>query len=376
MIRKGDVQWWVLEARKSPESAPALIEELAERLVELDAENENLRDEIIRLQRRTSTMPEDSEAVSELRRKVAMLQGLLDGEAADEPAVTLVSERLDAARVPIPKARRLSREGTALLGGQSSLRVRSILLTRPHEELLLLSNQARGFKITASDIPLLIDEGEWPSFNGPQIAKGEWLTAAVTAGQPPRFWTLVTRRGFVQQCIRIGLDRDIEAGRQLIESPFRRDAPVAIVNGDQGDLLIVTRWGKYVRFPQRAIPQNGAPAIELDPDDEIVAALPLARETEILVATASGHVMRRETAQLSAHSKPGQAGRTLIQAFDALAAFPFDPQGQLVYLTYSGRLTLIPAEQIPLHLRAGKGNQMRDLDRDPAVAATLIPGTL
>lgn len=44
MIRKGDVQWWVLEAKKHPQSVPTIIEELAKRLAELDAENERLRD--------------------------------------------------------------------------------------------------------------------------------------------------------------------------------------------------------------------------------------------------------------------------------------------------------------------------------------------
>ena len=43
MIRKGDVQWWVLEAQKYPESAPIAIEFLSERLAELDTENEELR---------------------------------------------------------------------------------------------------------------------------------------------------------------------------------------------------------------------------------------------------------------------------------------------------------------------------------------------
>ena len=34
MIRKSDIQWWVLEAKKHPESAPTIIEELAKRLTE------------------------------------------------------------------------------------------------------------------------------------------------------------------------------------------------------------------------------------------------------------------------------------------------------------------------------------------------------
>ncbi|MCK4315768.1 MAG: hypothetical protein KAX24_08355, partial [Anaerolineae bacterium] len=60
MIRKSDVQWWVLEAKKHPESAPAIIKELAKRLVELDTENEHLREKIIRLQRRApAAVPSD-----------------------------------------------------------------------------------------------------------------------------------------------------------------------------------------------------------------------------------------------------------------------------------------------------------------------------
>ena len=51
MIRQSDVQWWVLEAQKHPESAPSIIKELAARLIELDQENERLRDDLIRLRR-------------------------------------------------------------------------------------------------------------------------------------------------------------------------------------------------------------------------------------------------------------------------------------------------------------------------------------
>ena len=51
MIRKSDIQWWLLEVKKDPESAPGIIEALAGRLAELDVENERLRDELIRLRR-------------------------------------------------------------------------------------------------------------------------------------------------------------------------------------------------------------------------------------------------------------------------------------------------------------------------------------
>ncbi len=371
MIRKGDVQWWTLEAKKHPESAPAIIEELAKRLIELDAENERLRDEVIRLQRRTPAAAPDGQ-VDALRRRVSALQSLLDGEAAGEPALLLLSTQAQALRLPLSRAHQLPQ----LLDGPALARLRRLLLLRPQDELLLLTSSGHGHKLTLRDLPLVAEASSWPTEACTPLPDSEWLSTAIAVSRPPRFWTLVTRRGFARQTIRLGFDRDLEQGQRLIDSPLRRDEPRALVDGDRGDLLIVTRWGKALRFPQRAIPAAGAPVIDLEPDDEIVAALPLPVDGEIVVVTAAGYCMRRETSPFAARSQPGGTGNTLLQAYDVLAAFPADLQGQVLFLTHSGRLVWVTVEEIPLHQRAGKGTPMRDFGRDPAVAAVLVPGTL
>jgi len=379
MIRKSDVQWWVLEAKKHPESAPTIIQELAERLTELDAENERLRDEIVRLQRRIPAATEGAE-VSALRRKVATLQRLLEGEASTEPSVVFLSDRLQAGRMPLPQVERLAREGHPLPGSQARPGLRSdvccprlMLVARPHEELLLLTSRGYGRKVRSSDVPALIEEDDWPAGESQGLAAGERLTAAVTVTRPPRFWTVVTRRGHVRQFLRIGFDRALDKGDPVIESPFHNDEPVALVNGDRGDLLVLTRWGKGVRFPQRAIAGQGAVALEVDPDDEVVAALPLPSDVKILIVTASGYAARRDTNQIAARSQPGGAGKPLIQAYDVLGVFPCEPQTRLLYLTYSGKLALVSTADIPLYQRSGKGTRVRDFDRDPAVAVALVP---
>jgi len=375
MIRKGDIQWWVLEAKKHPESAPTIIEELAKRLTELDAENERLRGEVIRLQRCTLAATESAE-VSALQEKVATLQALLDGEVSSEPSVVFLSNRLKSARLPLSQVQRLAREARPVLGRQAMLAVSRLLLAHPHDELLLLTSQGRGLKALPTSIPTLVEGGDWPTADDQELATGERVTAAMAVAAPPRFWTVVTRRGYVRQLLRIDFDRRVERGDQLLESPFSNDAPVALVNGDRGDLLLVTRWGKGVRFPQRAIEGQGSVALELEPDDEIVAALPLLSDTNILVVTAAGYAIRRNMARLEARSRPGGAGRTLIQAFDVLGAFPCEPEDQLLYLTYSGKLTLVSADDIPPYTRSSKGARVRTFDRDPAVAVASVPGTL
>jgi DNA gyrase subunit A len=249
------------------------------------------------------------------------------------------------------------------------------LLARPHDELLLLTNQGRGLKMLPADVPSfsLAEGGDWPAAEGHELAVDERLAAAVAVAEQPRFWTVVTRRGYVRQFLRIGFDRRLAQGERLVESPFHNDAPVAIVNGDRGDLLLLTRWGKGIRFSQRTIAGPGSAGLELDSDDEVVAALPLPSDTEILIVTAAGYAMRRDTARFAARSRPGGAGKGLVQAYDVLGAFPRQPGAWLLYLTYSGKLALVSTAGIPLHERSSKGTRVHDFGRDPAVAVTLVP---
>jgi DNA gyrase/topoisomerase IV subunit A len=371
MIRKDDVKWWIAEAQKHPQAAPAIVEAVAERLVALDEENERLRDEIIRLERRApSTI--DSEEVSALRDKVSTLQALVNGEVSDEPCLVLLSDQLQSVRVPLPQVHKLTRAEQPVLNKGSMLGVRRVLLARPHEELLLLTSLGRGFTVPVADAPIL-EGSDWPTADGPALGENEWLTGAVAVTRQPRFWTIVTRRGFVRQMIRIDFDRRVEKGEPLVESPFRRDVPVAVVDGDEGDLMLVTRWGKGIRFPQRSIESAGAAALEMDDDDEIVAALPLhSDDAQVLVVTAASFAVRRGVSQFEPRPRPGGNGKPFIQAFDVLSAFTCEPDDRLLYLTYSGKLVLASISDIPLYTRSNKGAPVVAFDRDPAVAVVLL----
>lgn len=374
MIRKSDVQWWLLEAKNHPESAPAIIEKLTERLEELDAENERLRDEIIRLQTQgfrpsTETTPARDE-VKALKRRVETLESLLDGQESTEAWLVLVSEKGHAARLPLPQAQQMARQGRPALEKRALLNLRRLLLARPHEEMLLLTDQGRGYKVPLHKLPMLKD-ASWPEAGVQRLTADERLTVATAVGESPRFWTVVTRRGYAQRFVRVAFERRMSQEEPLIASPLHNDAPVAIVNGDWGDLLLVTRWGRGMRFSHRAIEGQGVVALEMERDDEVVAALSLPAETEVLIVTAGGYAIRRDSARISAKTRPGGAGRTLIQAHDVLAAFPYDPDAQLLALTYSGKLTFISVADLPLQERASKGTILRDMSFDPALAVVL-----
>ncbi len=378
MIRNRDVQWWTSEAHRHPASAPALIEKLAERLAELDAENEQLRGQVIRLRRGRPAGAADGSEVGALRSRVETLQRILNGQASTEPAVVMLSDRLEMARMPLSQVRmRLgstSRRGALL--PTVSLGVRCFLMVRPHEDLLLLTSRGRLISVCLHDIPFLIEGSDWPSAGGEsRLADGERVTAAVAAAKSPRFWTLVTRRGFVVQLLGAHVEKRLCQDDPVIRSQHHHDEPVAILDGDRGDLFLITRWGKAVGFPQRAIAGQGCSGLRVEPDDGVVAALPLPADAEVLAITTGGYAMRRESARFRGRHKPGGQGRSFIQAYDVLAAVPYAARGKLLFLTYLGKFIAIAAAGIPLQGRLGKGTKIRDLSGDPDVAVTFVPGT-
>ncbi|NLE99452.1 MAG: hypothetical protein GX601_00590 [Anaerolineales bacterium] len=379
MIRTGDIKWWLIEAKRHPEAAPEIIEALAARLVELDGENERLRAEILQLEREGAGGA-DIRQVSALRQQVERLQSLLESQGAGEPAALLISQPLHAARVPLSALRLAVEPGVEMaqrfFRSGALLRLALLLLARPHDELLLLTSRGRALTMLPADVSAVSGadgQATLTPIEG-RLQQGEWLTGGAAVGRPPRFWTVVTQRGFVRQYLRAAFERDASQGGRVIESPIARDVPVAIVDGDEGDLLLCTRWGRVARFPQRTIEAQGSLALELEPDDEVVSALSLPAEREIVFVTMAGLAVRRATAQFEARTRPGGEGRAAIQAFDVLGAFPYDGGSALVLATYSGRLVALPLAHLPLQERLGHGSPLADFARDPAAAAALAPG--
>jgi DNA gyrase subunit A len=231
----------------------------------------------------------------------------------------------------------------------------------------------------AADVAQLEGKGRWPTL-AQELAldDGERLTAAAVNNPSPRLWTLVTRRGYVQRLVHAGMERNIAQGASLLSHSDRRDAPVALVSGDHRELVLLTRWGQAIRFPQHTIEAQGSMALDLDPDDQVVGALSLSIDAqsppeELLIVTASGYGIRRNVNQLPARSRPGDTpGKTLIQARDVLDVFASHHDGQLVFITYSGKLVFAPVENAARHDRLAQGSRLCDLDQDPAVAVTLL----
>jgi DNA gyrase/topoisomerase IV subunit A len=264
------------------------------------------------------------------------------------------------------------------LNMRAALSLQNIASAKVGDELLLVTNLARAHKQIVADVAQLGDKGRWPSQpQGPELDQAERLAVVAVNSPTPRLWTLVTRRGYVQRLVHAGMERNIAQGAGLLPHLDRRDWPVALVSGDEREIVLITSWGQAIRFPQHTIETHGSMALDLDPDDQVVAALSLTADAgtpyELLIVTASGHGIRRDVAQLPARSRPGDtAGKTLIQARDVLGLLSAQQSAQLAFVTYGGKLAFAEVEGAARHERLARGSLLCDLGGDPAVAVTQI----
>lgn len=372
MIRRSDVQWWVLETRKHPEAAESIIEELAKRLIELDTQNEKLRDEIIQLQRHTQA-PVETEETDRLRRQVSALQQQIRDTNTHTPSVLLLTDTFEACRIPVSLAATLARDGRPISHDQLTSRPRHMVYAQPGDQTILLTSTGRGVRLETSGLPRPGASAGWTQPADFQAQDRERLVSATATTASPRFWTVVTRKGLVRQLIHTDFDRRLSQGTQLVESPLHNDPAVAIVAGDEGDLLLISRWGKAQRVPHRALIGQSSGALEVGEDDQIASALTIKADTDILIVTASGYIMRRSTRRIASRPRPGGKGKALIQAYDVLAVLPVRPNARLLFLTYSGNLALASVAGVPVVERIGKGTQVHDFSRDPAVSVVIVP---
>lgn len=362
-IRQQDIQWWLREVKLHPESASTIIRSLAERLEELDRQNEELRAELIKT-RRLLTGRGARVDTQHLKQQVA--------GARHPSTIPLVNERSQSARglargvSPLPDIIILSRSGKGfrapLDGLERSAQERALtrvtpalergphlLATYPDDELVLLTQKGKGLFIAVKEVPLKMDASQIPLRPIPaiQLDPGDTIAAIVTADQlrGSRWITLVTRGGFIRQTILAALERQISREDDLIASPLAADEPLLMLGSDmRDDVLLFTHQGKWTRFPGKAIPGRGAVGIELQAGDEVVGAASLNADCELLVLTSDGFAFRRSSEALKARSRPGGAGKAMLRRGGVLTVVPGMPIREVVWFSDRNgvRLTQLP----------------------------------
>jgi DNA gyrase/topoisomerase IV subunit A len=373
MIHPDDVAAWIAQARQHPEAAPDIIEALAARLIELDQQNEALRDELVRLSRGREPTA-GTGRVAALSRRVQTLERQLErrlSTASEEVPRSLLVFTLDgrAARLSLPAAGNWkARDDQSLVAGH--LRPRHILIADDRAELLLFSDKGQVARVNVSDI----DVGDAPVsylslLPGMAMDLDESIGVVVSLTSTFDRLTLITRKGYARSFRRAELESLLERNLPLHSSPVEGDYPAfALLSDGKRELLVATRLGKGVRFPERAVSVQSQLAINLDRGDVVNGAAIVDDETTVAILGAEGVAARRQVASFGAHATAGNRGKVLTRISDVVGVAPTAGDDTLWLLTATGKLHAIPATRVPSGTGASRGKAIVRLGEDRLVA--------
>jgi DNA gyrase subunit A len=336
-------------------------------LEELDAIVEKYGDD-----RRTTIVPDASEMEVE------------DLVAEEQVIVTLTHENY-IKRVPLALYQRRVARGQAGAGDEEDF-LEHVFVASTTDTLVFFTDQGQAHAIGVSDVP---EAG--PSSRGRALAqvltleKGAGVAALVPVADfsADRSLLFLTAHGTVK---RTSLDQyaNIRAGGIAAVRVLDDDSLIDVqVSEGASDVVLVTRQGRAIRFPETDVPLMGRVAqgvrgVQLRDDDAVVGMVIVRRDATLCTVTEQAYAKRTPLSDYPVQKRGGLGTMTLdvtSKTGPLVAAKELLQGDQLMVITAAARATRIRAEEIPEQGRATQGKRVLKLDPgDRVVEVSRVAG--
>ncbi len=240
---------------------------------------------------------------------------------AEEDMAITISHSGYIKRLPISSYRRQHRGGKGLMGMGTKEEdfVEHLFIASTHSWLLFFTTLGRCYGVKVYQLPSggRLAKGR-PIVNLLQVGKEEKVAASVAVGDfdPGRFVILATMRGTIKKValsdfahLRRGGVRaaSIDGDDQLIG---------AELTDGKAEVILGSRWGKAVRFPEAKVRSMGRSArgvrgMQLGKDDWVVGMVVVRREADLLVVTENGFGKRTG---ISDYRVTNRGGKGIVSA--------------------------------------------------------------
>lgn len=345
-----DLPWLVNEARNDPDTAQQIIEALTGRVQQLQHQSDELRAENVLL-KRSGSHQVFLEQIQRLRTDLRDMRIMAEKANLNPDVVTIVSFTGHGLHVPAP----LAMDQTLLLetSADESVRdLRPLFLSNATrlDSLLCLTSGFRLVMVNGLSVPLS-EAMHWKDARPvAPLQRGERIEAThpINELQPPRMLIIVSRQGWVR-ALSWSLVENLVMSGQPLTPPNANDAPVWVGAADEGDLLLLTRGGRWTRFPISAIDASGGPGIALDADDDVAWACAIKpSDPAVYFVGGDGAQVAVASAGLEAHKKPGAKAVPVTRKFIALACYTARKTDAVMLLTASGDMVVETLRALPI----------------------------
>ncbi len=290
--------------------------------------------------------------------------------------------------LPVDTYRAQHRGGKGLRGTRLKEEdvVDTLFVASTHDYLLFFTNQGRVYRSKVHELPTGGREAQGRHIaNVLAMLPGEevrivFKTRDYSEGE---FLVLATRNGYVKKTPFSDYDTSLrERGLTAIRLDEGDELVGVQLTGGDDDLLIISARGQAARFKEAQVRSMGrvsrgvmAMRLNSETDDRVLSLCVANDEDELLVVTKNGYGKRTPMAEYPTKGRPTKGVRT-IQVTDKkgelVAAIPVRDDHELLLVSEHGQVIRISVESVRQVGRIAQGVRLMDVRDDDSVV-TLAP---
>ncbi len=235
---------------------------------------------------------------------------------ADEDAVITISHTGYIKRLPVSTYRKQRRGGVGVTAMETKEEdfVEHLFVASTHETLLFFTNQGRCYWIKVHEVSQASRYAKGTAIvNLLSLQKDERLSTfvAVKEFSPGTFLVMATKQGTVKKTKLDAYSNQRKAGIIAITLEKGDELIEAALTDGQQELLLFTKLGKAIRFPEEQAREVGRSArgvrgIRLGKGDEVIAMQVVRPKAELLTVTSLGFGKRTTIDEYRVQSRGGK----------------------------------------------------------------------
>jgi len=261
--------------------------------------------------------------------------------------------------------------------------VDEIIHTTTHAHLLLFSNKGKVYRLRAYEVPMKERTSKGTAIiNLVSLDPSEKIEEIVATNDfdEDKFLFFVTKKGQVKKTPLSEYNKTRREGFIAINLHEGDELVRVLSVSSAEDILIVSRNGMAIRFPQeeiRAVSRGaaGVRGMKLKDHDYVVSSVVSKESGSLLVVTASGYGKRIKLDSFHAQSRGGQGVRCIRLTESrgyVVAGLMAEVDDEVLISSSSGVLIRTSVKQITSQGRAATGVKVMNLDSDQYVAAVAL----
>ena len=253
----------------------------------------------------------------------------------------------------------------------------ALLTANTRDQLFIFAANGRCHRLGVHELP---QEGRRHLADLTDFSRRDTIASMLALPHPATegFLFLVTHQGTVKRIALADFTQAALTSQDVISVNGKDRLACAFVSPGNGEVVLVTRRGRSIRFPEEKVRAMGTAArgvagINLKRDDEVITALPVAPEGELLTVTSAGYVKRTA---MNEFSQQGRGGGGIIahkldeRTGDLVGAAMLTPEHAFAaFVTQKGVAKPLALEDIPSSGRSALGSRKVDLASSDTVKA-------